>query len=88
MIRLFINELSFPRPGFRKFEGKVFLPRFVIQEESSWRDINFEADILSVIDFELINLQELDNISLNPNQTIGEIDLTIGYPEENWLTFL
>jgi type III restriction enzyme len=72
------------RPGFKKFEGKIFLPKFVIQEKSSWRDVSFEADILSRIDFEKIDLTEIDNIVLNPNQTIGEIDLSIGYPEENW----
>ncbi|HWD89035.1 MAG TPA: DEAD/DEAH box helicase family protein [Mucilaginibacter sp.] len=72
------------RPNFKKFEGKIFLPRFAIQEERSWRDINFEADILSAIDFEQVDLTELNNIVLNPNQTMGEIDLSIGYPEENW----
>lgn len=72
------------RPNFKKFEGKIFLPKFVIQEKSSWRDVNFEADILCAIDFEKIDLSELHNIALNPDQTIGEIDLSIGYPEENW----
>lgn len=72
------------RPGFKKFEGKIYLPKFVIQEKNSWRDINFDADILSVIDWESIKLDEVKNITLNPDQRIGEIDLTIGYPEENW----
>jgi type III restriction enzyme len=72
------------RPGFKKFEGKIFLPKFVIQENTSWRDVSFEADILRRIDFEKIDLTEVKNIVLNPNQTIGEIDLSIGYPEENW----
>ncbi|HEY2583508.1 MAG TPA: DEAD/DEAH box helicase family protein [Mucilaginibacter sp.] len=72
------------RPNFKKFEGKIFLPKFVIQEKSSWRDVNFEADILSAIDFEKVDLTELNSIALNPDQTIGEIDLSIGYPEENW----
>lgn len=67
------------RPGFKKFEGKIFLPRFVIQEEQSWRDVNFEADILSAINFEDIKLDGLDNIALNPDQTIGELDVTMGY---------
>ncbi len=34
------------RDNFKKFEGKIYLPKFVIQEKESWRDINFEADIL------------------------------------------
>lgn len=72
------------RAGFKKFEGKIYLPKFVIQENNSWRDINFYADILSVIDWESIKLDDVLNITLNPDQRIGEIDLTIGYPEENW----
>ena len=82
--RLFKDIDADYRPGFKKFEGKIFLPKFVIQQEKSWRDVNFEADILSAIDFEQVDLAELNNIALNPNQTMGEIDLAIGYPEENW----
>ena len=37
-----------------KFEGKIYLPKFVIQEKESWRDIIFEVDILSEIDWESI----------------------------------
>jgi len=72
------------RPGFKKFEGKIYLPKFVIQEKTSWRDVNFEIDILSKVNWEDISLKEVDAITLNPDQRTGEIDLTIGYPEENW----
>jgi len=72
------------RPGFKKFEGKIFLPKFVIQERGGWRDVNFEADILRRIDFEKIDISGLNDITLNPDQTIGELDLAIGYPEEQW----
>jgi len=72
------------RPGFKKFEGKIFLPKFIVQDKGYWRDVNFEADILGAIDFEKVDLADLNEISLNPNQTMGEIDLAIGYPEENW----
>ena len=72
------------RPGFKKFKGKIYLPKFVIQEKESWRDINFDIDLLSEIDWEAIELTEVSNITLNPDQRVGEIDLTIGYPEENW----
>lgn len=72
------------RPGFKKFEGKIYLPKFVIQEKDSWRDVNFEVDILSRINWDEIDLANVNSIALNPNQRTGEIDLTIGYPEENW----
>ena len=44
------------RPGFKKFEGKIYLPKFVIQEKESWRDVIFEADILSGIDWEKLDV--------------------------------
>lgn len=77
------KELDY-RPGFKKFEGKIYLPKFVIQEKESWRDVNFDVDLLSQINWDDIDLENVSNITLNPDQRIGEIDLTIGYPEENW----
>ncbi|MDE0472735.1 MAG: DEAD/DEAH box helicase family protein, partial [Ekhidna sp.] len=29
------------RPRFKKYEGKIYLPKFVIQEKESWRDLSF-----------------------------------------------
>lgn len=67
------------RPGFKAFEGKIYLPKFVIQEKGSWRDVNFEVDLLSQIDWEKIDIKEVNGITLNPDQRIGEIDQAIGY---------
>jgi type III restriction enzyme len=72
------------RPGFKKFEGKIYLPKFVIQEKEYWRDVNFEMDLLSRIDWEKINLKEADNITLNPGQRAKETDLAIGYDENGF----
>ena len=47
------------RPGFKKFEGKIYLPKFVIQEKDSWRDLIFEVDILSDIDWTKIDISEI-----------------------------
>lgn len=52
------------RDRFKKFEGKIYLPRFVIQENEGWRDVNYEMDILSRIDWNEVNLEALRNISL------------------------
>lgn len=38
------------RDRFKIFEGKVYLPKFVIQENGSWRNVNYDMDILSMID--------------------------------------
>lgn len=52
------------RDRFKKFEGKIYLPRFVIQESEGWRDVNYEMDILSRIDWDEVNLEALRNIPL------------------------
>jgi len=53
------------RDKFKKFEGNIYLPKFVIQENGGWRDINYEMDILSRIDWNLADLDELANKSLS-----------------------
>jgi len=65
------------RSGFKKFEGKIYLPKFVIQEEESWRDINFEIDILSQIVWEIINIGEIKNLSLQNKQN-QEQEIALG----------
>lgn len=65
------------RVGFKKFEGKIYLPKFVVQEKKSWRDLNFEADILSAIDWESINIGELENLSLQ-NKKNKEQEIILG----------
>jgi len=53
------------REEFKRFEGKIYLPKFVIQENSSWRDINYEMDILSRIDWDDIDIKPLSDITLS-----------------------
>lgn len=53
------------REKFKKFEGKLFLPKFVVQETERWRDVNYEMDILSRIDWGQVDLEPLNNISLS-----------------------
>lgn len=65
------------RSGFKKFEGKIYLPKFVIQEKESWRDMNFEVDILSEIDWENISIAELNNLSLQ-NKKNKEQEIVLG----------
>ena len=65
------------RDAFKTFEGKIYLPKFVIQETDSWRDINFDIDLLSRIDWTSANLDPLDGISLSKLNK-KEQALTIG----------
>lgn len=52
------------REEFKKFEGRIYLPKFVIQERESWRDVSYEMDILSRIDWSEVNLEALADIPL------------------------
>lgn len=65
------------RSGFKKFEGKIYLPKFVIQEKESWRDMNFEIDILSEIDWEGINIDEIKSLSLQSKRN-QEQEIALG----------
>ncbi len=69
------------RSGFKKFEGKIYLPKFVIQEKESWRDMNFEIDILSEIDWESINIDKIKNLSLQ-NKRNKEQEIALGLSDE------
>ena len=69
------------RSGFKKFEGKIYLPKFVIQEKESWRDMNFEIDILSAIDWENINIDEIKSLSLQ-NRRNKEQEIALGLSDE------
>lgn len=69
------------RPGFKKYEGKIYLPKFVIQEKESWRDLNFEIDILSEIDWESINIDEIKNLALQ-NKRNKEQEIALGLSDE------
>jgi len=53
------------RDRFKKFEGKIYLPKFVIQEGDYWRDINFEMDILKRVDWFSVNLNYVCDLALD-----------------------
>lgn len=74
------RELQY-RSGFKKFEGKIYLPKFVIQEKESWRDLNFEIDILSEINWESIEIDEIKNLSLQ-NKKNQEQEIALGLSNE------
>ncbi|MDZ4383457.1 MAG: DEAD/DEAH box helicase family protein, partial [Thermodesulfovibrionia bacterium] len=69
------------RERFKKFEGKIYLPKFVIQENNSWRNVNYEMDILSRIDWSKINLKTLSDISLTEAKAKGG-EITIGISKD------
>ena len=52
------------RTHFQKYEGKIYLPKFVIQEQDRWRDVSFEVDILSRIDWGKIDIASIKEVAL------------------------
>jgi type III restriction enzyme len=69
-------ELSI-RPTFADYAGKVYLPCFVINDGGQFREIGYEMDILSRIDWEHIDLSAFDTLQLNPTMT-GHTHVVLG----------
>jgi type III restriction enzyme len=72
------EELFGLRTKFKKFSGKIYLPKFVIKQGSKWREVNYEADILSRIDWAQANFSAEQNLHLADVSTQdAEITVTL-----------
>ncbi|MCL0066028.1 DEAD/DEAH box helicase family protein [Dehalococcoidia bacterium] len=60
------------REKFRKFAGRIYLPKFVVQEREGWRDVSYEMDILSRIDWSEVNFEALADLSLGEREAKDE----------------
>lgn len=69
------------RDKFKIFEGKVYLPKFVIQENGGWRDINYDMDILSRIDWNDADLNSVKVLLLGERKLRYE-EITVGLSED------
>lgn len=69
------------RERFKKFEGRVYLPRFVIQEDAGWRDVNYEMDILSRINLSEISLESLNQTVLSQSR-LEDQEVVVGLSED------
>lgn len=69
------------RDKFRKLEGKIYLPKFVVKEDESWRDVVYDADILSRIDWDKVDLAVLKEKKLSDSKPV-EGEFTIGLSDE------
>lgn len=74
------------RERFKKFEGKIYLPRFVMQTENNWRDIKYEVDILSNIPWMEMDISEIANLTLQKNkEQEQQIDISLSEDERELL---
>ena len=77
-----IKEKTFRyREYLRQFEGKIYLPKFAIQEKGSWRELNYEMDILRRIDWKKISLDRLRDMVLT-QAPLTEQELVIGLSDD------
>lgn len=66
------RRAEFPiRAQFAQYAGKVYLPCFVVRDQATkqWREVGYEMDILSRIDWDAIDLSHFDTLELNPTRT-------------------
>lgn len=60
------REIQVPlRERFKDFYGKLYLPRFVIQKNNNWREVNYEMDIIPLISWEKIDINPVKEITLS-----------------------
>jgi len=58
------DELIELRDRFKKFAGKIYLPKFVIRQDSEWREVSYETDIVSRIDWTKADFSPEKNLQL------------------------
>ncbi len=61
------------RKSFQKFEGKIYLPKFVIQDEETWRDVSYDMDIVQRIDWTAVDITALKDVTLSETETKEEV---------------
>jgi type III restriction enzyme len=59
------------RPQFAQYAGKVYLPCFVVRDPATgaWREVGYEMDVLSRIDWASIQLDHFETLELNLTRT-------------------
>lgn len=53
------------REEFQKFAGKIFLPVFAVQDGNGWREVSYQSDILSHVNWDQADLSYFDTLTLD-----------------------
>lgn len=73
------DELIELRDKFKKFAGKIYLPTFVIRQGTKWREVSYETDIVSRIDWTQADFSAEKNLQLAQADSMdAEIVVTLG----------
>lgn len=71
------------RDNYKQFEGKIYLPRFVIQEKDRWRELKFEVDILSNIPWDKFDISDIGKLTLQAKKDIiQQLDISLSEDEK------
>lgn len=70
------------RDRFKKFEGKIYLPRFIIRKNDSYRELSYEMDILSRINWDEISLKKIETLVLS-SESKNDIVISIALSDSN-----
>ena len=65
------------RARYRDVAGGLVLPAFVIRDEGRWRLVYYEADILSRVPWDEVDITPLYDLELEP-EAVGELELRAG----------
>jgi type III restriction enzyme len=64
------------RAELQKFEGKIYLPRFMVQDKDEWRPVSYEMDILRRIEWTKVDMTGIFEVTLSDLQ---EDDIRMGF---------
>lgn len=71
------------RKEFRKFAGQIILPVFVVKEGNSWRQVSYEVDIISQVNWGKADFSSLKLLPLEDRyETDTEFDIGLSSDEE------
>ncbi len=71
------------REKFKKFAGQIYLPVFVIQEGGQWRQLNYEEDIISQIEWKEADFSPLYDLSLLAGEE-RDTETAVELSEDEW----
>ena len=73
------DEMIELRDKFKKFAGKIYLPTFVIRQDAQWREVSYETDIVSRIDWAQADFSPERNLQLAQADSMdAELVVTLG----------
>lgn len=66
-VNSYIRNIEY-REKFKQYKGKIYLPRFLFNDNSNFREVSYEMDILSRINWNDIKFDKINQLVLSENQ--------------------